>query len=337
MNVKEVASYTKLSVGTVYNLVSQKKIPFQRISEKKVSFEKDEIDRWLAERHQGSGENEIINPHDIPQIMEILPETSKDGDAITQTVADDKKDRPAGIQEIILAGRSAGARWLKPALATGLLLAVFFVGWIGSRHFYGVNPSVRPGSASGMIQDVSYRDVESLLANAEISDLQITQAAPDSEEVRIKLDESRKIEMKGEAGSRSIMPFLLKALDKGTEDYATRSKTIDVIKPYIEDVKVRQSLLRVMKEDKNPAIRMKALTVLSKAARTGEVKDAILDRLMNDEDEAVRFKSVEILEEIVDAQIASTLLRIKNADKSELVRKRAETVYKNHMEKAKYL
>ena len=50
MTVKELAAYANLSHQTIYNLVCQNKIPFRRVSEKKVQFEKDEIDVWLKKR-----------------------------------------------------------------------------------------------------------------------------------------------------------------------------------------------------------------------------------------------------------------------------------------------
>jgi excisionase family DNA binding protein len=334
MNVKEVASYTGLSIGTVYNLVSQKKIPFQRISEKKVVFDRTEIDVWLTERRQGSLENEIVKSINTSAGREEPAGIDPRLPDIQMPVGTEIRTPYDPLNRI--GDRKTRSFWKKSAYAAAIL-AVFALGWMGAKRFYIKSAATSPDS--GWIKTVAdgNQPANAVAGSPEIKDLQIIPAEPDSDEVRIKLDRSQRIELRGEAGSESIMPFLLKALNTGTEDYATRSKTIDVIKPYVEDSKVRQTLLGVMKTDKNPAIRMKALSVLSKVARTAEVKDAILDRLINDEDEAIRFKSLEILEDIVDAQIASALMKIKNADRSEMVRKRAETIYRNHMEKVKTL
>ena len=139
--------------------------------------------------------------------------------------------------------------------------------------------------------------------------------------------------MEGEAQSDSIMPFLIYSLKNGDNDYATRSQTIDIVKPYVQEKSIRDVLIYVMKTDKSPAMRMKTLTVLSKAARIQEVKEAILDRLKNDENEGVRFRALKIIEEIIDAQTLSALAKVKEHDQNKVIRDRANFVYKKYSAK----
>lgn len=58
MDVKEVSEYTGLSQQTIYNLVSTKKIPFKRLSARKVLFEEKKIARWMKKREK-KRENKI--------------------------------------------------------------------------------------------------------------------------------------------------------------------------------------------------------------------------------------------------------------------------------------
>ncbi len=50
MDIRAVASWTGLSVGTLYHLISQKRIPVVRISSRCVRFRQSDIEQWLAEK-----------------------------------------------------------------------------------------------------------------------------------------------------------------------------------------------------------------------------------------------------------------------------------------------
>jgi excisionase family DNA binding protein len=49
-SVKEVAEYLGLAVGTVYHLLSEKRLPCVRISGRCVRFDPRRIEEWVAER-----------------------------------------------------------------------------------------------------------------------------------------------------------------------------------------------------------------------------------------------------------------------------------------------
>lgn len=284
MNVKEVASYAHLSTKTVYNLVYSKKIPFQRISEKKVIFHKDLIDKWLHNRKiEQNWKSEARKS-----------KTRKDKNVFTRF-------RLNYLMYVI-----------------GLIL-VFSLGWMG--NFLTQN---RPRNESF--------DVKSLIDEAKLGDLQINQSFLEKDKIKIKLDYMSNIEFKGDIESAPIKPLLVYTLEKGNGDYATKSKTIDIIKPFVDDSEIYKALIHVMKNDESPALRMKAATVLTKVARMEDVKEAILDRLKNDDNEAVRFKALEIVETIVDEQILVALENLKEREKSDLIRNRAELILKKHLD-----
>jgi excisionase family DNA binding protein len=50
MNIRAVASWTGLSVGTLYHLISQKRIPVVRISSRCVRFRLSDLEKWVAEK-----------------------------------------------------------------------------------------------------------------------------------------------------------------------------------------------------------------------------------------------------------------------------------------------
>ena len=48
--VDEVAEFLGLAVGTVYHLLSQKRLPCVRISGRCVRFDPEQIEEWVAQR-----------------------------------------------------------------------------------------------------------------------------------------------------------------------------------------------------------------------------------------------------------------------------------------------
>jgi excisionase family DNA binding protein len=50
MDIRDVAEWTGLSVGTLYHLISQRRIPVVRISSRCIRFRKSDIEQWLAEK-----------------------------------------------------------------------------------------------------------------------------------------------------------------------------------------------------------------------------------------------------------------------------------------------
>ena len=50
LDVREVAELLGLVPGSIYQLISQSRIPFVRLSARCVRFRRCDIDRWIAER-----------------------------------------------------------------------------------------------------------------------------------------------------------------------------------------------------------------------------------------------------------------------------------------------
>jgi len=52
-DVHEVAEFLGLAVGTVYHLLSQKRLPCVRLSARCVRFDPRQIAEWVAQRTEG--------------------------------------------------------------------------------------------------------------------------------------------------------------------------------------------------------------------------------------------------------------------------------------------
>lgn len=50
LTVSDVAELTQLSLGTIYHLVSQKRIPVIRISARCLRFRRSDIEAWLLDK-----------------------------------------------------------------------------------------------------------------------------------------------------------------------------------------------------------------------------------------------------------------------------------------------
>lgn len=49
IDVNELAEYLKITVETLYNWISQKKIPYVKVGSRLVRFDLEKIDEWLEQ------------------------------------------------------------------------------------------------------------------------------------------------------------------------------------------------------------------------------------------------------------------------------------------------
>jgi excisionase family DNA binding protein len=62
LNVSEVSELTGISVGTLYHWVSERRIPFVRLSARCVRFRRTDLEAWVAglvEQAKGKNENPL--------------------------------------------------------------------------------------------------------------------------------------------------------------------------------------------------------------------------------------------------------------------------------------
>lgn len=308
MTVKEVASYTGYSPNTIYNFVFYKKIPFERISQKKVVFYKDRIDRWLEDKKQDKAKEAASD-----WIQDVLEDRRRKNEEDVAAPPEEKK-------------REGFRRTLIYPI---LVVAAFIVGVL-------INPwprreQTKESAVSLGESKKAASGMKDVINQAKISGIQISPvASPEDNTVKVRLDNVSNIELNGEATSDVILPILERTLKAKEDDYANKATALDVVQPYASNESITKTLIFVLANDENPAIRMKTLSILEKEARKNFVKDAILDCIKKDANEAVRFRALEVLEKVMDQQVIDVLSGIKERDESLLLRKRADALYKKY-------
>ena len=50
LDIRAVAAWSRLSIGTLYHFISMRKIPFVRISARCIRFRKRDLESWLVEK-----------------------------------------------------------------------------------------------------------------------------------------------------------------------------------------------------------------------------------------------------------------------------------------------
>ena len=197
---------------------------------------------------------------------------------------------------------------------------LLFLGWSGGFLYFKskVNSFSLHQSKSGSV-DIGY-----LVEKGELGSIAVSGPSLASNNIRVRLDRIPKIEVNGDPNSSSIKPILIQMLKSEIENYASKSKVIDIIAPFTKDPEVRGALLYVMKNAVDPSLRMKAITILAKVAGVSEVKKALLDRLLNDEHLGIRFKSLEIIENNVDGEVIKVLKKLKETEDNEVIKKQGK-------------
>jgi excisionase family DNA binding protein len=314
MDVKAVSKYTHLSPRTIYNLVSTKKIPFKRLSEKKVIFIKDDIDEWMKRREDGKKSRKIPKKqiHFEEDSVQISAPLSISGER-----------KPKGLSPQAKRNFQFGV----------LAIVLISIGW-GGGFFFVKSRSQRASFKSSTPNGI---DIETLIDHAKINSLDFSQSAANESNIQVKLDYlSQVVELEGTISSPQIKPFLVHALEREEDNYAIKSKTIDAFEPYFLDPEIRQAIIHILAHERDPIIRMKAVTVLAKVAKTEEIKKALLERLNNDENMGIRFKVLELIENFVDEEVIEVLRILREKEKEGIIKNKVEAIfqkYKNYKQK----
>jgi excisionase family DNA binding protein len=310
MDVKTTSDYTRLSLRTIYNLVSTGRIPFKRISAKKVVFVKEEIDEWLSTRVDGR-----------------RTRRSAEKEA---TIALPEESAVACSHEVAAPNRTAWKRF--PLLSFGMIaVTLLLLGWGGGYLFF--KSKARGSSISNpkpLNSQISV-DMGTLLAHAKIDSLDLGQVSDESDHVQVKLDYlSQIVNLEGAISSPQIKPFLVNTLKSTEDSYAIKSKTLDALKSHFLDPEVKDALIHAMTHDTNPLIRMKAMTVLANIASSEDVNKALVDRLKNDETTGIRFRALELIEDSMGKEILNVLKSLKEKDENSLITKRINLIFRKY-------
>lgn len=317
MDVREISEHTNLSIRTIYNLVSTGKIPYKRISPKKVVFLREEIDEWLRIREDGRKSRKNKNESLSEGPLKETQNQEKSGNDVILSVPDH-----------IVQVRTAGKR--NYFLQAGILsLVLITLGWGGGYLYFRSHG--RNTSASKPFTSLDGVDMATLIADGKIDSLDFGQASNDLDHVQVKLDYlSRIVSLEGGISSPQIKPFLVNALKSEEDNYAIKSKTMDALKSLFLDPDVKDALIYSLTHDQNPIIRMKAMTVLANIAGSREVNNALVDRLKNDENTGIRFKALELIEDSMGREIVSVLRGLNVPDRNSIIKNRIDAIYRKY-------
>ena len=317
MDVQTTSKYTRLSVRTIYNLVSTGKIPYKRISPKKVIFIEEEIDEWLRTREDGR-KTKRIEVETRPEEASADP-CSFEGDLRTTALPHHFSEAP------LLSSRKA-----QKIFHSGIIAFVLIaLGWGGGYLYF--KSQGRSESTPKPFSSLNGVDMETLLTHGKIDSLDFGQASNDLDHVQVKLDYlSQIVSLEGAISSPQIKPFLVNALRSEEDNYAIKSKTMDALKTLFLDPDVKGALIHSLTHDQNPIIRMKAMTVLANIATSDEVNKALVDRLKNDENTGIRFKALELIEQSMGREIVSILRNLKAPDKNSIIKNRIDAIYRKY-------
>ncbi len=252
MNIKELSESLNLKPKTIYNLIAANKIPFRRISPKRVVFYQDEIDAWIKERG-------FYNDRQQDGIRAGNPKAQKEN----------KRDVPL---------------FQRPSVAFTMAFLIF--AWLAS--FIYLNHRISANSSKDLVASLLERD--GLLAKAKETDS--LPANPAGDDIS-----------SGHLPASRILPLLIGIVSREEEDYASRSRALDIIKAFVNEKGVYRTLIDIMKNDPNELIRMKAASALIRIVEFDEVKNALLERLKSESHATIRFKILEAFEQSNDREL----------------------------------
>lgn len=124
-----------------------------------------------------------------------------------------------------------------------------------------------------------------------LSDVNVTRQG---EEVTLEFDVSTRKIVKGKQDDPNIV-YTLDQIMRDQNNPAIKLRTMKVLDEP-RDAKLQNSLISVMLNDDNPAVRRKAFKVLTKGAITEDVKNSLMKLIKNDKDSNLKIEALEILE-----------------------------------------
>ena len=338
MDAKELSSYANFSLQTIYNLVHTNQIPYHRVSKKRAVFYKDEIDEWLKTRKR-----KIRRAKPIP-----VREPGPDHDAKADSGAEEATlpNLPSMLipprplpPPLYLPPSEPHRSVLRSAFIRRTAVLLFIAaGWGGAfLYFHDRAASDSPSDAKRASADSipaaepkgsshGVMDLTTLMEQERPGKIDVRIPSTESELAEVHLKRVSDIELQSE-GASLIKPLLVQALKDGSGDYASRSKTIDFIRPYADDPKIQEAIIHLARNEKDPAIRLKAVTVLDKFADSDAVKDVLLDRLLNDTSKGIRFKALEIIEKNMDRRSIQVIEKMKDREPDESIRNKAQAIF----------
>ena len=120
----------------------------------------------------------------------------------------------------------------------------------------------------------------------------------------------RPLVVQGSPSDHDVRLALVRALRAGDNfDPDVRLDSVELLRPLLEDVDVRQALCQAARTDQNASVRLKAVDALRGFEHDDLVRQTLLDALQHDKNPGVRVEAVSALRSFLETQPDQTPLR----------------------------
>ncbi len=210
----------------------------------------------------------------------------------------------------------------QPAAALALLALGFFGGRATQSLWEGPGdnaPEVAQEKSSGGGQLVARQQGVLGVSPVSITDVQ-SLGEPMGGAVEIVVEERRTI--RGNPNDPVIRGLLIDSV--ASSHSGARLESLEALGNNLENVEIRQALIRAMVEDQNPGVRLKALEALTPHAKDAEVREALVRSIRTDDNPGMRVMAIDLLTAEPDRALAGVLQDLVATETNQYVRMRCQ-------------
>lgn len=287
--------------------------------------------------------SKLLSPRNVPErfsLDETLLEARKSFRGAVQE--ENVSSLPGGR---IRWSRPEAPRMFAPVPAYAMAIVAVLMLVIGAAASYlFVNRGGTPvRSNTSFLSELSLQNPD----NTAIDDVRFLSVDPKTGEIQFSFNFSKRYEMKGTVDDRNVQKVLAYAL-VNSDNVGTRLRTIGMLDSSSTarpDVEIRAALLKAVKSDDNAGVRREALLSVEKLPFDNDVKDAVLAVLQNDKNPGMRVAAINLLSEKelttgatsqtakrVDPKILNVLKESSASDQNKYVRLKAADMLKEFRE-----
>lgn len=159
--------------------------------------------------------------------------------------------------------------------------------------------------------------------NGAISNLQVVHADPATGRVELAGEISQPLRFDGQINDVRVGQLLIQLL-RETNNPGSRLKAVEVLSQKPKDETFEEALINALIYDNDPGVRMRALEGLKTHANEQHVRAAFMHTLQNDENAGIRIEAIEALTALnpKDAELAQRLTEATKQDDNPYIRSR---------------
>lgn len=176
-------------------------------------------------------------------------------------------------------------------------IAIFLLGFLLSFLFLN-NSNENPLLPENNVKNISYLNEDGMRLN----NIHFLYTDNNTGDIRVTFEAVKPVTVVGNIKDKNIQNILMYSMLE-EKNPGTRLNTINFIKNESNntiDEEVKQTIITVVKYDKNPGVRMEALKLLNSFQLSKDVKDALIYVVMNDKNSAMRIGAINKLAEVTN-------------------------------------